>query len=312
MDLTRDVRYGRERPFSFNTVEQEDGSSVQSGVVIKRVEYGDLEVVGYTEKRSLDDGNDAADVFLGRRRVTLTGEVYGATKGELFDRLREMRFAINPRLAYDETPGDKGYLPLAYFEPTAELATYPTGLIQLMLLCHSIGGVNTNFDRDKQGGADTDPLTAPYQVSFEAVDPRVYLLDRAEEVLEGDSGTLTLTNRGGHPATVNLILVHTASPTHAFEFTINIGGLPVTLTFPIGDGTQVLRFDGLKKVVTMQQDDVEVLAMSTLDLESEWPTIPRGETSATWSLVRDDAVESGTGSGILRSTSRLWYRETFS
>lgn len=308
MDLTRAVLYGRERIFDFNSAEiAEDGTSILSGVVIKRVDYGDLEVVGYTEKRSQDDGNDGSDVYLGRRRVTLVGEVYGRTKGELFDRLREMRYAINARLAYQEDPGNRGYLPLTFYEPTEELATFDSGVIRLMLLCRSMGGVSTAFDRDKQGGDDGAPLTAPFTVTFEAIDPRVYLADREDVTLEGASGTLTLVNRGGHPAVVNMILAVEPDDTLTQTFTITIGGVVTTITIPTGTETMVLRVDGMKKVVTIQQDDVERLAMSTRSLDSEWPTLPRGETAATWSIVKSDDSD-----GDLLSVSKLWYRETFS
>lgn len=305
--MTRDIDYGLSRIFSFNSVEQVEGTNRQSGCVVKRIRYGELEVDGYTEKRALDDGHDATDVFLGRRRITLIGTVYGQTKGELFDILRLMRYSINPRLAYDESPGDNGYLPLVYWETTDELATYDTGTVQLMMRCRAVTGVVTDFDRDQQGASDGDEMSAPFQVTFEAIDPRVYLKERVDEPLEGSEGTLTLINRGGHPAPINLVLVKEAHPDHDFEFTLTVGGVSLSVTFPASAEDQVVRVDGYQKVVTMQQEDVEVLRMDLWDPGGEWPTVPQGEVAATWNIVRDDAED-----GMLLANSRLWYRETFS
>ncbi len=306
-DLTRSIDYGLSRIFSFNDVTQDEGTSTQVGCVVDEVTYGEVEVAGYTEKRSLDDGHDATDVYLGRRRITLRGTIYGRSKGDLFDRLREMRYAINPRLAYEESPGDKGYLPLAFWEPTEELATYDEGLLNLMFKARASSGVVTSFRRDAQGGPDASPNSAPYAVTFEAADPRVYARERSTESLSGAEGTLELVNRGGHPAPINLVLVNEADADHAFTFTMTVGGVPMAVTFPAGTGTQVIRVDGYQKVVTLQEEDVERLAQHHLDLSSEWAAIPRGETSVVWTFLRDDDED-----GDLEGNSLLWYRETYS
>jgi hypothetical protein len=304
MDLNEAVVY---RGFDFNNVQVVE-SGVLAGCEVKRASYGNLEILGYTEKRSLEDGYDASDVFLGRRTVTLEGNLFGYNRGDLYDRLRNMRFAINPRMAFDDEPGAQGYQPLYFSEPTELGDAFGTGL-NLMMRVRSTSGVRCTFDKDEVGGTSGSPLAIRWQVAFEAKDPRVYLQERRDIFISGSSGGLDLLNRGGHPARLNLILVLQPAA-NIRVFTFSGAGTAFDLTIPVMPNPVTVRFDSEAKVVTVQEQDAEEkVAMDYLDPPiKEWPELVVGDNHIDWSIHRTD----GTPATTMSDTSLFWYREAFS
>jgi len=302
MDLTRNIRY---RGFEFNSVAI-GTAGVAEGCTVDQVEYGDVEVDGYTEKSSLKDGYDASDVFLGRRMVTLRGMVHGHNRGALYDLLRSMRFAVSPRLAYRDAREAKGFYPLEFSEPTNLKADWDDGVIDLMLKCRSMGGVRTNFFREKTGGDDEQAISVPYEVRFMAIDPKVYLRQRAESYISGGAGNLELENRGGYPVPLNMLLVASPNTTQDRIFTFVGGGADFTARFPASAEVQVLRLDGEKRTVTLTVNDTETTAMHLFDYDSEWPELPLGLTDVAWEFKKEDGT-----AGSLNVNSLLWHREAF-
>lgn len=180
MDTTRDITY---RAFVLNdeditenvTGGGADGTGI-SGCVVDSVQWSDVDVVQWLEKRSQTDGSDAGDVFQGVRRIRMAGTLYATTKLELWDSIWQMRAALNPVLAQREEPLDKGYRPLYFSVPTNDNVNWPEGAIPLMIRALP-RGIDHVHGRDNMGGEDINPLAMPWQASFICRDPGIYVQD---------------------------------------------------------------------------------------------------------------------------------------
>lgn len=174
MDITRDVTY---RGFLLNdsTMSVVPGGSIGSGIsgcVLDTADTSELDIVQFMEKRSLQDGMDAGDPYLGKRVIRIAGTLYATTRGLLFDRLQELKSTLSPTLAFLEDPSQRGFLPLYYSEPTNNIVDYPSGAIgkQMLAMPH---GLSFAVVRDQIGGSDDDALAIPWQAVMVCKDPRI-------------------------------------------------------------------------------------------------------------------------------------------
>lgn len=209
MDTTRDITY---RGFTLNDADiteavvggGADGSGI-TGCVVDSVQWADVDVVQWLEKRSQGDGSDAGDVFQGNRRIRMAGTLYATTKLQLWDSLWDLRAALNPVLAQREEPLDKGYRPLYFSVPTNRNEDYPSGAIALMVKALP-RGIQHDHGRDAGGGEDINPLAIPWTATFLCKDPGIYgaeyvnvNFDTNPAVLTGDAdidNTIDITGHG--------------------------------------------------------------------------------------------------------------------
>lgn len=283
MDLTQPVEYRR---FLLNNPHRQSSGGPITGCILERVNYSNVPGVGYTEKRALGDGYDASDVFMGMRRIQLQGTIYALTPGELFDRKQALVAAFSPTLAYAESPSTFGYLPLDWYEPTADTRyvnpnrhvycfVRPSSLPQFEVIRDKIGRKNAQ-----------EGLALQWQTVVEAKDPRIYL-DPAHYYYfypnSSTSGSGTFLNRGDYPAPLQVLLEITAhADTRYWHFTG--GGVVMTITLPITTVTQIFRYDGYLKILTVEENDKVGLRMDLLDFDAEitHPLIQSGLSNWMW------------------------------
>lgn len=188
MDLTRDIIYRgyklNDENIVANIVQGQGVGQGITGCVLDTADSTDADVVQFLEKRSLQDGMDAGDVFLGARRIRLAGTLYGLNRNLLYDGLRSLRAALSPTLAQSDQPADKGFQPLYFSEPTnnqdATVVTgsggktlgWPAGAIDLRLLAVP-RQFSSIVQRDQVGGEDNDALAIPWQATLLCRDPRI-------------------------------------------------------------------------------------------------------------------------------------------
>jgi hypothetical protein len=175
-DLTKNIIY---REFTLNDEDIASnvtpGNSIGTGIsgcVVDSFDLNDVDVVQFMEKKSLEDGMDVGDVFKGSRRVRVAGTLYGTTRADLYDRLNDLRAALDPVLAQADEPADHGYQPLYFSVPTLRLAEFPTGYIDQRVLAMP-RGIGYLLQRDNQGGDEEDALAMPWQATFVCADPRI-------------------------------------------------------------------------------------------------------------------------------------------
>lgn len=295
MDTTRDVTY---RGFLLNDASIRDnidpGTGIGKGItgcVIDSWEDSDADVSQFLEKRSLQDGMDAGDVFLGARRIRMAGTLYGKTRALLYDQYLQLRKVLSPVLAQREEPEDKGYRDLTFAIPTNNIDDYPLGAIDLKYKAMP-RSKQLVWQRDQQGGDDGDALAIPWQAVFLCKDPTMYVRDRVEIALTGaDSGDLT--NRGTYIVPLFLLFQVTSA---AGLITVAVGDTTFTITIPASTGTRTVRYDGREKTLHLQEGAVNDLRMDllTFNLEDTHPVIAEGTTPYSFT-ASGGAVLTGTG-----------------
>lgn len=294
MDITRDVTY---RGLLLTGADGgPGGNNPISGIRTTRVRFGDVSVHGYTEKKSLDDGMDASDVFLGTRVVNIRGEVYAIDKASLFDALDQLRLTFTPTDAYNESPQQRGYLPLSFSQGTKLTVHWPTGFIDRVLYCRPSMQPEHDIEKAALGEEDGDGYVVPFTLRLEAKDPRFYAPTLVEEFISGTSGIGDILNRGNYPAPLNMLLHMPASVAGEVDFTFTGFGTSMDVVIPAGANDRTVRIDSINKVVTLTVDEVETLRMDLVSFyaDNSWPKVlptAEGDSPAGYSWSASDPLD---------------------
>jgi len=305
-------------PVAYNGVELntviEVGNGVRKGCLIEEFDYGRSQGMGYTEKRSQDDGLDASDVFMGARYISLTGTVFGDSPGDLFDRLQSVRTALTPTIAYDVAQPDYGYIPLTFSLPTndpafdagsgpvkmLEFRARPVGQPQFSIRrdmgAFAGGGMQGGSNAGEKGGAVT------WRATLECKDPRMYVRPEIWVPFTAGGAGLDITNRGDYPAPLDVLLGVTSSGAGG-KFQIDVGGSSLIIALP-SLVNAVVRYSGSLKVLTVQTTGIDTLRMDLLSLgtSQQHPKVPPGTSEYNITLTTPLVLAAGT---------RLMYSESF-
>jgi hypothetical protein len=314
VDLRLPVTY---RTFNFTDAVFGPSHTPIRGCDLTRVVYGDVAGEGYREKRALDDGYDAGNVWLGFRPIELSGALYGDTIEDLWDRMQALRRALTPTLAYADAPGDHGFLPLAFSQHTADTTKWPTKVMSLMMLARPQAQPHFIVEQKRLAGPSEYGFTIEWTAQMWCRDPRIYAqtpvgkVGSQEVALVGAGASGTFVNRGDYPAPVNFILyLASGGPAKTFRF-VGIG-TAFNLTLPTSVNPRIVRVDSVKKVVTYQEEvasgvPTEVLRMDLIDFDSglTWPKVPTaGSLGYTWSAT------GGSGGNPIAG-SKMFYSEAW-
>lgn len=270
MDTTRDIVY---RGFTLNDESISDsvtgGGAIGDGIegcVVDTVDFADVDVVQWMEKRSQSDGMDVGEVNYGSRRIRMAGTLYSKARTTLFDQLFTMRAALNAVLAQREEPLDHGYRPLYFSVPTDRTDDYPEAVIPLQIRAMP-RALQAVFNRDHTGGqADTDALAIPWQATFLCRDPGIYSQDPVEvnftatSVVTGTTGAeatdlftkashglsagdritfSSLTGGTGLSTGVTYWVIASGLTSSAFKLSTTSGGAAVNFTTDVSASTWV-------------------------------------------------------------------------
>lgn len=312
MDLTRAVMY---RGYELNTLRYDEATHDLVGCEITTVEYGQVVGVGYDEKRALDEGRDASDVFLDARRINLAGNVYGRTRQEAFDQWASLSERLSPSAAYRADPSNRGFHPLSFWRPTDsdDFNTTPhPHLINQMLMARPMATPGARFNTDDSGGTDGDALAIPWTAQMLAKDPRITNMEGTSTPVSANAavgnkptGGGTIRNYGNTPAVVDIYLVipPKINGTSAGRFQLNIAGCwNIWLNLPYSENQAVLRYSTDQKVVAYNG----ALRMGYLTVKGgkAHKHLGPGEHSYNWSVSR-------TGSKHLLAGSYFLFRDTW-
>lgn len=294
MDITRDVTY---RGLLLTGADGgPGGNNPIEGIRTTRVRFGDVSVHGYTEKKSLDDGMDASDVFLGTRVVNIRAEVYAADKAGLFDLLDLMRLKFTPTDAYNESPGERGYLPLEFSQATKLTTNWPTGFIDKVLYCRPSMQPEHDIEFAALGEEDGGGYIVPFTARLEAKDPRFYNPLLVEEFISGTSGVGGIRNKGNYPAPLNMVIHSLASQPKGATFGFVGFGSTLKVTIPAGADDRTVRIDSINKVCTLTVGETETLRMDLIEFlaDTTWPKVlstPEGYNPAGYSWTCTEALD---------------------
>lgn len=304
-DLTEQMDY---RGFVLNDPDIAENivSGKAAGSVIDSADWSDVDVVQFTEKRSEDDGMDAGPVFLGGRRLRVAGTLYDTSRPLLYDRLRALRAALSPTLAFREDPSRKGYLDLNYVEPTTDEA-YSGDAFKIALrmeaLPRLVGWVE---QRDRIGGNAADALAIPYQATFTTINPRVLSQQPVTLNLDGTGSVFSgeVLNRGNYHVPFNMLIRCTAA---GGVVSVAIGGSTFTLTIPTAAGDQIIRYRGFDKLITAEVAGQQTNKMGYIDFPTAvaWPLIGGGSVPYTIDATGITLIDDEDGQ------SHLWFWEGY-
>lgn len=230
MDISKSIYY---RGLDLNSVLLKPGR-VLRGLAVETADYSNIDVVGYTEKRAAADGVHASDVYMGARTVDIAGFIYGSTQAEVFDYLHLLRSVFSPTSAYQESPGDRGFLPMAYTQPTADTVSfpgitiagkvYPAGTIPLYMNLRPQRPLQFGVQRDRQKGTELKirPSAMPWSIRLLAKDPRVYVNPPQSMDFTGTFTNFNeyAINRGDYETPLNIQLVVQTAPGIVGEFKV--------------------------------------------------------------------------------------------
>lgn len=225
MDLSKTISYTyissgtSTATLQLNTRTETAGGIPASGYLVDQVNVSDIEVAAYAEKRALQDGVDASDVYLGRRRIAMIVSVYGSTRGDFWDKTQDLLAAFSPTIAYTADSANLGFLPLDFYQPTADIVTWPTSAypngIPLRYYARPSLIPTYEINRDTDGGTAGIGLTKKFRVSLVCRDPRKYAQT------ETTSQTTTLTNNGDYPTIPRFVYISATSATGTWIGTLN-------------------------------------------------------------------------------------------
>lgn len=325
MDISKPITY---RLLNVNSVALQTGRNLR-GFAVESVDYSNVRAVGYTEQRAAADGLHASDVYLGGRQIDLNGMLYGSSLGDLFDMLHTVRSVFSATSAYLDSPGDKGFLPLSYFQPTLDVTswpavTYPNG-IPLFINVRPAGNVRFTVNRDRQTpGKSTGERTTsmPWSVPLLAKDPRVYVDPEQSAGLSG--GTVanvagSAVNRGDYESPLNITLVVAAAPGVVGSFRITgLNGIDMTIKIE-NKANVIYRWFGDDRVLMTEDTSngpdtaplvlrMDLVSFATLQRR---PMVPASINPPTRPFATTYHYWKTLGAGVLAAGSRLWWNEAF-
>jgi hypothetical protein len=299
MDLTRQVTYQ-----GLNLNDATFDNNPTDGIQLDSVQWPGVQGVGYTEKRSQADGFDASDVYLGLRRIFLRGTIYGSTRALLYDRMQSVRSALSPTSAYTASPGDFGFLPLTFEEPTTDTANFTDGYKPLQVFARPVQTPSFSILRDAMGGVAGRGGGIVFEAALEAKDPRIYVRPEVVVAMPTTVNTKSgnLKNRGDYPAPLNIMFIVPLARGNG-KMTITAAGSQMEITVGDSVADQIFRYDGTLKVLTVETNSVESLRMDLLKFlnETTYPLVPAGTSAYTWTSTF----------GFVGANSRLWFWESF-
>jgi hypothetical protein len=156
-DLARAVAF---RSVALNTVTETAGVLV--GCKVHSLDLSEVEVVQFAEKLAKVDGVDMGPVYLGSRKITMTGTVYDSSRGAAADRLLALEAVMLP------ASGGFGTYALTFYTPRV---TAP-GYVQKSVTVRP-NGLRHVSQLDMFGGPEASPLAIPWSVTFTAFDPTI-------------------------------------------------------------------------------------------------------------------------------------------
>lgn len=276
-----------------------------SGYLVDSIDPWSIEVAQTFEKRALRDGADASDVFLGKRSVRLVVSAYGSTKGDFWDKAQDLLAAFSPTLALNADTAQLGFLPFDFFQPTADISTWPTSTypngIPLRMYLRPVSIAGQVMDRDTDGGIASLGLAKKFTIGLVARDP-------LKVAINGTSSTASsYTNKGDTPVYPFIyIAATTATGTwtgtlNGASWTVNVDGsifttgasatsnywlldcMANTLYGPSLNGGSSLSGEDFHEGTLPVRTTVHFLRrrMDALDANSTFPTLAPGANART-------------------------------
>jgi hypothetical protein len=246
VDFSKPIVYNS---LSVNTATRSAGGLPTVGYLVEQFRPLPPAIDAYFEKRALTDGMDAGDVYLAGRQFGLIVTVFGSTQGDFWDRAQDLFYAFSPTIAYATDSANAGFLPLDFYQPTADIATWPTSAypsgIPLRYYVRPMHAPIYLVERDKDGGTVSRGFSKRFEINLQARDPRKYLQSTIAATVT--STTQTAVYKGDYESFPVFSWSMSAAGSSAFQLTLNSTNLTInlasistgSLSYDFGAGTLI-------------------------------------------------------------------------
>ena len=293
MDLTKSIVYNG---LTIASTSGTTGGTPWGGVAINAIDYTDADIDQYLDKRAIQDGIDAADVYYGARRIAIDASVFGTTRGDTFDRLEDFAYAFDPVIAYNADTANIGFLPFQFYQPTADISTWSTSAfpsgIPLQFYARPMTPAKWSVSRDNSGGVAGLGLSIRVSSVLLARDPRKYLQTSIQSDIT--TATQTATYRGNYQSWPVITFSMSAAGNSATIIAIAGGSVQINLATTTS-GTYTL--DYATRTIK-NSSDVLVTGLFATSVTQDYRQVKSGSTFS---------VSHTTGFSSLTLT----YREAF-
>lgn len=301
MDTTQPIIY---RGYTLNDPDLKFDADAGSGrgaqgSQVDTFDISDVEIVQFLEKRALEDGMDAGDVFQATRKVSMTGTLYGRTRALFYDEVDSFMAATAAVLAQRDEPAEKGYQPLYYAKPTNRAAYEDDSYIIELFVKALPRSRHITIEKDSHGGVNKG-LAAPWRGMWLMKDPAIYGVTPIDVDLSGGNASGDFVNRGNYISRLNFLVEVGAA---AGSITIAAGGVTLTITVPASTGDRIIRYNGKEKLLSFEENSVELIRFDLLGLDSSGghPAIAPGTSPY---VVTFNTVVPQAG-------SHMWFYEAY-
>lgn len=264
-----------------NSLVRSAGGGAMDGYIVENVRASNVDATAYLEKKALQDGLDAFDVFLGARRLDVDIAVYGSSRGAFWDNADALIAAFSPVLAFDADTANSGFLPFNFEQPTANTSDWTSGLIPLRYYVRPLAPPTFDIRRDAAGGTDAKGMSGVYRASLIAKDPRKYLQTEISVTMLSTSQTAVY--RGNYQTWPTITYTLAGSGHSALTFTIKGRSIVIDMSAQTS-GTFTVDFS-LRTLVKSPS--------TKLTGSATWATLDVGPETTTYSRSNDTNLSSG-------------------
>ena len=322
MDFNRPITYqlGDGTIIDFNSIAASDvtTSAPRGGYKVMSARFNEVPMVGYIDKRALQDGVDVGDSFLAMRSMSIVCGVFGTSTGDLHDKVTELLGSLRPipRRYEDEY----GFRELAFSQATIDTSTYTSGFIDMVMLVRPSSIPEVTYTSAQSIGVSAKGFAVMVGFSFIAQNPYRFKASSRSISITSSSATTSLPNVGTAPAYPEFELIYSSAVSYAaatvasVTFTMDGQALKLnSLIFPAKTTSSEVRwyinfkdqavYKGVRStaggefVKTLQQDVIDTSAYS-------FGTIPPTDDATT----TVSTTYTGNALGAINVTYReAWY-----
>lgn len=262
-----------DRPISYNgwtaSLARAAGGRPSSGYVVDSVEPSRVGAVGYIDKRAIQDGLDANDIYLGGRDFSLVVTAYGSTWGDFWDKTQSLLAAFSPTLALAADSANAGFLAFDFIQPTANISSWPLSTnpygTPMRYYLRPVSPPSYTLKRDELGGDESQGISRTFNLNLVARDPRKYAQTETSYAIT--TSTQTGTYRGDYPT--KPIITFSVTAIGSAAFTLNVNGIANVLNLSfVSSGS--FTFDYGKKTLV---DNTGANRASLLSTIGGWPDV---------------------------------------
>lgn len=232
---------------TYNGLTLNDLSNPRDSIRLERI-VTNTQIRTITEERQGSDGAEIYDARKIVRLVSLPGVMTAPSLAALSDKMRLLARTFDPALVSRDNPDEHGFLALDGSLPTADTATYPSGLIPTRLYARAQMPIQPNV-------VPADGYAAAFVIPLVCRDPRGYLQTETTQAI-GSTSVVVTNPKADYPSWPTITITATGAGPTAFAIdksddgiaalTVNLSGLLNGDSVEIDMETHTIRRNGIK------------------------------------------------------------------